>query len=404
MKYINNKLLIDKISVDRIIKTFGTPVYCYSYKQIKENILKFQKNFIKTKPLICFAVKANNNIRILSEIGKLGLGADVVSKGELLAALKSKIKPKKIVFSGVGKTYDEIMFATKKNILLINAESKSEIDTIVKIAKKTKRVIDIGIRLNPNVDAKTIKEITTGKNINKFGLNEKEVIELVNTYKNSKQINIKCLSVHIGSQITSHVPYIRMLKSVQKIIDKSNFAFEYIDLGGGMGINYELNAKTLNYSRYAKQVVKFIKKNNVKIILEPGRSIIGNTGYLLAKIIYIKKTRKINFIIINTGMNDLMRPALYKAYHRIIPTKKIQNKIFKRHDFVGPICETTDKFLSTKSYQKINEGDNIVICDVGAYGKVLSSNYNLRTNAYEILIKNSKVFKISKKISLENII
>ena len=403
MKYINNKLLIDKISVDRIIKKFGTPVYCYSYNQIKENISKFQKNFIKTKPLICFAVKANNNIRILKEIGKLGLGADVVSKGELLAALKSKIKPKKIVFSGVGKTYDEIMFATKKNILLINAESQSEIDTIVKIAKKTKRVIDIGIRLNPNVDAKTIKEITTGKNINKFGLNEKEVIELINIYKNSKQINIKCLSVHIGSQITSHLPYIRMLKSVQKIIDKSNFVFEYVDLGGGMGINYKINTQTLNYGRYAKQIVKFIKKNNVKIILEPGRSIIGNTGYLLSKIIYIKKTRKINFIIINTGMNDLMRPALYKAYHRIIPTKKIRNKIFKRHDFVGPICETTDKFLSTKSYQKLNEDDNIVICDVGAYGKVLSSNYNLRTNAYEILIKNSKVFKISKKISLENI-
>ncbi len=403
MKYNNNKLLIDKISVDRIIKKFGTPVYCYSYNQIKENISKFQKNFIKTKPLICFAVKANNNIRILKEIGKLGLGADVVSKGELLAALKSKIKPKKIVFSGVGKTYDEIMFATKKNILLINAESQSEIDTIVKIAKKTKRVIDIGIRLNPNVDAKTIKEITTGKNINKFGLNEKEVIELINIYKNSKQINIKCLSVHIGSQITSHLPYIRMLKSVQKIIDKSNFFFEYVDLGGGMGINYKINTQTLNYSRYAKQIVKFIKKNNVKIILEPGRSIIGNAGYLLSKIIYIKKTRKINFIIINTGMNDLMRPALYKAYHRIIPTKKIRNKIFKRHDFVGPICETTDKFLSTKSYQKLNEDDNIVICDVGAYGKVLSSNYNLRTNAYEILIKNSKVFKISKKISLENI-
>ncbi len=403
MKYNNNKLLIDKISVDRIIKKFGTPVYCYSYNQIKENISKFQKNFIKTKPLICFAVKANNNIRILKEIGKLGLGADVVSKGELLAALKSKIKPKKIVFSGVGKTYDEIMFATKKNILLINAESQSEIDTIVKIAKKTKRVIDIGIRLNPNVDAKTIKEITTGKNINKFGLNEKEVIELINIYKNSKQINIKCLSVHIGSQITSHLPYIRMLKSVQKIIDKSNFVFEYVDLGGGMGINYKINTQTLNYGRYAKQIVKFIKKNNVKIILEPGRSIIGNTGYLLSKIIYIKKTRKINFIIINTGMNDLMRPALYKAYHRIIPTKKIRNKIFKRHDFVGPICETTDKFLSTKSYQKLNEDDNIVICDVGAYGKVLSSNYNLRTNAYEILIKNSKVFKISKKISLENI-
>ena len=403
MKYINKRLSIEKIVIENIAKRYNTPTYCYSYKKLRENIRNFKRNFKSFSPLICFSVKSNTNVNLIREIGKFGLGADVVSMGELMLAIKAGIKPKKIVFSGVGKTYDEIMFATKKNILLINAESQSEIDTIVKIAKKTKRVIDIGIRLNPNVDAKTIKEITTGKNINKFGLNEKEVIELINIYKNSKQINIKCLSVHIGSQITSHLPYIRMLKSVQKIIDKSNFVFEYVDLGGGMGINYKINTQTLNYSRYAKQIVKFIKKNNVKIILEPGRSIIGNTGYLLSKIIYIKKTRKINFIIINTGMNDLMRPALYKAYHRIIPTKKIRNKIFKRHDFVGPICETTDKFLSTKSYQKLNEDDNIVICDVGAYGKVLSSNYNLRTNAYEILIKNSKVFKISKKISLENI-
>ncbi len=404
MLYNNNKLLIDKIAVGKIVKQFGTPTYCYSYNQLKENILKFQKNFNKVNPLICFAVKANNNTRILKEIAKLGLGADVVSKGELMVALKSKIDPKKIVFSGVGKTYQEIEFAVKKKVLLINAESQSEIETILKIARKINKVINIGIRLNPNVDANTIKEITTGKTSNKFGLVEKEVIGLINHYKKSKYLDIKCLSVHIGSQITSHIPYLKMLKTIQKIIDKAKFNFKYIDLGGGMGINYGENNQKLNYKKYSIQIDKFVKKNKVKVIFEPGRSIIGNTGYLLTKIIYIKKTNKINFIIVDAGMNDLMRPALYKAFHRIIPSIKNRNKVSKRHDFVGPICETTDKFLSMKSYQRLNEGDSIVICDVGAYGKVLSSNYNLRTRPKEILIKNSKVFRISKKETLQNII
>ncbi len=399
MLYRNNKLLIDKIAVHKIVKQFGTPIYCYSYNQLKENILKFQNNFKKINPLICFAVKANNNTKILKEIAKLGLGADVVSKGELMAALKSKIEPKKIVFSGVGKTYEEIEFAIKKKVLLINAESQSEIETILKIARKMNRVIDIGIRLNPNVDAKTIKEITTGKISNKFGLTEKELIRLINHYKKSKYLSIKCLSVHIGSQITSHIPYLKMLKAIKKIIYKAKFNFEYIDLGGGMGINYGENNQKLNYKKYSNQIDKLVKENKVKVIFEPGRSIIGDTGYLLAKIIYIKKTNRINFIIIDAGMNDLMRPALYKAFHRIIPSIKNRNKVFKRHDFVGPICETTDKFLSMKSYQKLNEGDSVVICDVGAYGKVLSSNYNLRVSPKEILIKNSKILEIKKKRS-----
>ena len=171
-----------------------------------------------------------------------------------------------------------------------------------------------------------------------------------------------------------------------------------------MGINYGENNQKLNYDKYSNQIDKFVKKNKVKVIFEPGRSIIGNTGYLLTKIIYIKKTNRINFIIVDAGMNDLMRPALYKAFHRIIPSIKNRNKVSKRHDFVGPICETTDKFLSIKSYQRLAEGDNVVICDVGAYGKVLSSNYNLRTSPKEILIKNSKIFVIRKKETLQNII
>tara|TARA_B100000401_G_scaffold408966_1_gene326119 strand:+ start:74 stop:1288 length:1215 start_codon:yes stop_codon:yes gene_type:complete len=404
MHYYKKKLLIDNVPVDKIIREFGTPTYCYSYNQLKENILKFKKYFNKFNPLICFAVKSNNNNKILKEIANLGLGADVVSIGELMAALKSNIHPNKIVFSGVGKTYDEIKFAVNKKILLINAESKSEIETILKIAKKNNRSVDIGIRLNPNIDARTIKEITTGKSSNKFGLVDKEIISLINYYKNSKFINIKCLSVHIGSQITSHLPYLKMLKAIQKIIDKCNFYFEYIDLGGGMGINYKKDEKKLNFKKYSERIYKFVKKNNTKIIFEPGRSIVGNAGYLLSKIIYIKKTRNINFIIIDAGMNDLMRPALYKAYHRIIPTKRNVNQIRKRHEFVGPVCETTDKFLSTKSFQKLNEGDNIVLCDVGAYGKTLSSNYNLRTSADEILIKNSKVKRIKRKEKLRDII
>ncbi len=404
MHYYKKKLLIDNVPVDKIIREFGTPTYCYSYNQLKENILKFKKYFNKFNPLICFAVKSNNNNKILKEIANLGLGADVVSIGELMAALKSNIHPNKIVFSGVGKTYNEIKFAVNKKILLINAESKSEIETILKIAKKNNRSVDIGIRLNPNIDARTIKEITTGKSSNKFGLVDKEIISLINYYKNSKFINIKCLSVHIGSQITSHLPYLKMLKAIQKIIDKCNFYFEYIDLGGGMGINYKKDDKKLNFKKYSERIYKFVKKNNTKIIFEPGRSIVGNAGYLLSKIIYIKKTRNINFIIIDAGMNDLMRPALYKAYHRIIPTKRNVNQIRKRHEFVGPVCETTDKFLSTKSFQKLNEGDNIVLCDVGAYGKTLSSNYNLRTSADEILIKNSKVKRIKRKEKLRDII
>ena len=405
MIYRNNKLLIDKISVNRIANQFGTPAYCYSYNKLKENILNFQKNFKKINPIICFAVKANNNLKILNEIAKLGLGADVVSKGELIAAMKAKINTQKIVFSGVGKTYEEIEFATKKKILLINAESKSEIETILKVAKKLNKRIDIGLRLNPNVNANTLKEITTGKISNKFGLTSQEVILLINYYKNSKYLNIKCLSVHIGSQIMSHIPYLKMLNAIQKIINRSKFNFEYVDLGGGMGINYGENKKKLNYKKYSEQIKKFIKKNNnIKIIFEPGRSIIGDTGYLIAKIIYIKKTNKINFIIVDAGMNDLIRPALYKAYHKIIPSEKSKYKVLKRHDFVGPICETTDKFLSVKSYQRLREGDIIIICDVGAYGKVLSSNYNLRASAKEILIKNSKIFEIKKKEKLKDII
>ncbi len=396
MKYFKKKLTIENVKVDYIAKKYGTPTYCYSYSELKKNINNFKNSFGSFSPLICFAVKSNTNVNLIREIKKFGLGADVVSMGELMMALKAGINPNKIVFSGVGKTFDEIGYAINKKIFLINAESESEIKQIEKIAKLKKKKIQIGIRLNPNTDAKTLSQISTGKKENKFGVNSKTFIKIINNYKNSKNIELKCLSVHIGSQILDHKPYKKMLKSISEILDKIEYRFEFIDLGGGMGISYNNQQKKLNYKKYYLAIKKFLNKYKSKIIFEPGRSIIGNTGTLISKIIYIKKSGKKNFIILDAAMNDLIRPALYGATHKIIPSLK-KNKISnENHEFVGPICESTDSFLSLKKFQELRENEIIAICDVGAYGMSLSSNYNLRPKPIELLIKGSKI-KIIKK-------
>ena len=403
MNYINKSFSIEKVKAQNLAKKFNTPIYCYSYEQLKKNIHNFKKNFKSFSPLICFAIKANSNVGLIREIKKLGLGADVVSVGEMMKALKAGINPKKIVFSGVGKTHAEISYAIDKKILLINAESRSEIIEIEKIAKSKKKIIDIGIRLNPNTDAKTLSQISTGKKENKFGVNEKTFFELIKYSKDSKNIELKCLSVHIGSQIVDHKPYEKMLKVVDRIIKKTSHKFQFIDLGGGMGISYN-NNKKLNYKKYSIAIKKFLKKNNSKIIFEPGRSLVGNIGVLISKIIYIKKNEKKDFIILDAAMNDLMRPALYGANHRIIPVLKT-NKISKKtYEFVGPICESTDKFSTLKKFQKLKEKDLIVICDVGAYGMSLSSNYNTRPKPIEILIKGSKINIIKKRQKLIDLI
>ena len=397
MKYINKRLTVEKVNFQRIAKKFGTPFYCYSYSKLKENVNKFKENFKSFSPLICFAVKSNTNVNLIREIKKFGLGADVVSLGELMMALKAGIKPNKIVFSGVGKTSSELNFAINKKILLINAESLSEIMEINRLAKLRNKKVRVGVRLNPNTDAKTLNQISTGKKENKFGVNKNTFHKIVNFCKSSKNIDLKCLSVHIGSQILDHKPYGKMLEAVSHILDKTNHQFEFIDLGGGMGINYSDKNKTLNYKKYNTAINNFLKKHKVKIIFEPGRSIIGNTGMLISKVIYIKDSGRKKFIILDAAMNDLMRPALYGAFHRTLPVIK-SNKISKKpYEFVGPICESTDKFITLKKFQKLEEKDLIAICDVGAYGMSLSSNYNLRPKPIELLIKGSKINVIRKR-------
>ena len=404
MNYKNNHFYIENVSTEKIAKKYGTPVYSYSLKKLKNNIQNFKNYFKSFNPLICFSVKSNSNLEILKQINKMGLGADVVSQGEMMKALRARINSKKIVFSGVGKTSKEISYAIDKKVLLINAESQSEIEEIQRIAKSKKKIVDIGIRLNPNTDAQTLSQISTGKKENKFGVGEKKFIELVNYIKSSNYIKLKCLSVHIGSQILSNQPYERMLKVVDRIIKKSAHKFEFIDLGGGMGISYEKKKNKLNYRKYNSAINKFLKNHKSKIIFEPGRSIIGDAGILISKVIYIKETNSKNFIILDAGMNDLMRPALYGAIHRIIPAIKNGQFSKKTFEFVGPICESTDKFSTLKNFQKLKEKDLIIICDVGAYGMSLSSNYNVRPKSMELLIKNSKIRIIKKRQKLDDII
>ena len=404
MRYKNNNYFIENISLDKLAIKYSTPLYCYSYNKLRSNIINFFTHFKKFSPLVCFAIKSNTNLNLIREIKNFGLGADVVSKGELMLALKAGINKKKIVFSGVGKTESELKFAIEKKILLINSESESEIKIIEKIAKKKNVVVNIGIRLNPNTDANTLKQISTGKKENKFGVDEKTFLKLVSVLRTTKNIKLKCLSVHIGSQITNHKPYEKMLKAIDKIINKAKFKFEYIDLGGGMGISYEKNQKKLDYKKYKSAIEKFLRKNNSKLIFEPGRSIIGNTAILISRVIYLKETSKKIFVILDAGMNDMMRPALYGAKHQILPAFKNKKKSKKSYEFVGPICETTDKFLSVSNFNKLKERDLIFISDVGAYGSSLSSNYNIRPKPSEILINKSKITILKKRQKLEDII
>ena len=395
-KYVGQKLFVEKVSTINIIKKNKTPFYLYSETQLRDNYLSFEENFKKVKPLICFAAKANTNLTILKILGKLGSGADVVSGGELLKVIKAGIKPNKIVFSGVGKNEDELILAIKKNILLINVESESEAKLINKLAKKFNRKVSIGIRINPNVDAKTHKNISTGKAENKFGLSIKNFIDFYRNIDKFRNLKIDAISVHIGSQILSDVPYKKTLGVIKKIITNLNIKLKYIDLGGGFGISYKKEEKKINLKKYSKLVYDFKKKLNCNIIFEPGRSLVGNTGILVTKIQYIKTGLNKNFIILDAGMNDFMRTALYDATHDIIPLFKNNQKSNGVIEFVGPICETTCKFVKYKKYQKVSENDFMAITDVGAYGSSLSSNYNTKPLIAEILVKKNK-FKVIKK-------
>ena len=313
MKYINKNLTIEKVNVQKIAKKFGTPTYCYSHKQLTENIKNFKKNFSSFSPLICFAVKSNTNVSLIREIRKLGLGADVVSMGELMMALKAGIDPKKIVFSGVGKTSEEIKLAIENNILAFNIESEDELIRIQEIAKSLNKKASISIRVNPDVNANTHPYISTGLKENKFGVSEESALNLYKKAKTMDAILIKGIDCHIGSQITDLKPFEDSVKKLIVLIDKleiEGIKIKHMDIGGGIGISYE-DEKTIAFDDYANAVSALTKGRGFKILLEPGRVIMADAGAILTKVEYVKKTQDKNFAIIDAAMNDLMRPSLY---------------------------------------------------------------------------------------------
>ena len=404
IRYKKNNLFVENVSVKKLASQIVTPFYLYSEGNIVENYKSFLNNFKRSKPLICFSVKANSNIQILKILKKMGSGADVVSGGELLKAIKSGIKPSKIVFSGVGKTEDEIKLAIKKNILLINVESENEAILINKISGQLKKRTSIGVRLNPDINAPTHKKISTGKAEDKFGLSKTNLISFCLKMNKFRNLRLDAISVHIGSQILNENPFKKTLKVLEEIIKKTKIKFKFVDLGGGFGITYKKNDQKLNLKSYSELVEKFKKKYNCNIIFEPGRAIIGNTALLVAKVQYLKKGSNKTFAILNAGMNDFMRTALYDAVHNILPIIKNSKKNNGPLEFVGPICETTCKFIKYKKYQKINQSDHVAIADVGAYGASLSSNYNTKPLIAEIIINKSKKRIIRKKQNLKNLI
>ena len=407
LKLKKNKLHINNIKLEKILKKRKTPFYLYSLNQIRQNVKHINSSFKNFSPLICYAVKANSNLSILKELKKNNLGADVVSVGELKLALKAGIKPNKIVFSGVGKTVEEIKFAIKKNILSINAESTNEIKLINDISKKLKKITNIGVRINPDIKAKTNRKIATGNKVNKFGISISEFLNVVKNKNKFQNIKIFLLSVHIGSQIKDINVYKKVLNLISKILIKLKnlkHTINCIDLGGGMGIPYFKHDKKFDFKKFGLEVSKFYRKERIKIIFEIGRFITGNSGHIISKVIYVKKIKDRFFIIIDTGMNDMARSAIYDTFHEIIPLYKRTKKFSKKVEFVGPICESSDTFGVYKNYSMLKEGDYVCITNCGAYGRTLSSNYNMRPLIEEVILNNKKIKTVRLRQRIEDLI
>ncbi|MBI5097711.1 MAG: diaminopimelate decarboxylase [Nitrospirae bacterium] len=396
--YKKSELCAENVPVRKMVEKFGTPLYIYSYKTLVRHYYAFENAFNGYPHIICFALKANSNTAILKTLAKEGCGADVVSGGELYLAMKAGIPANKIVYAGVGKTGDEIRYALKSGILMFNIESTDELKAVNKIAGESGIKAPIAFRVNPNINASTHPYISTGLKKHKFGIPMERAIENYRLARKMSNINIIGIHCHIGSQITKISPFIDALKKVlllSKKLKPYGINIKYLDIGGGLGITYR-NEVSPHPADIAKEIIPLISNNNFTLILEPGRSIVGNAGILVTKVLYLKKSFKKEFVIVDAGMNDLIRPSLYEAYHHILPVKK--NKRTEMHaDIVGPICESGDFFARERKINAPAHGDLLAVMSAGAYGFSMSSNYNGRLRPAEILVKESEYSVIRER-------
>ena len=403
LEYKDGELHLEGVSLKNLAKEYGTPLYVYSASYIRDRVRAYRRAF--PEALICYAVKANFNPSIIALAKEEGAGADVVSGGELYLALKAGVDPSKIVYAGVGKTVQEIEFAVKQDILMFNVESSMELDVLNDVGQSLGKKVRIAIRVNPDVDPKTHPYISTGMKKSKFGIDIKQAKKEYEYARKLKNLEIVGIHCHIGSQILDVSPYIEAVEKVVELywdLSKSGFDIKYLDLGGGLGIKYQPDQANPEPEDLAHAIMPSLKDVKAQIILEPGRSIVGNGGILITQVQFLKDKGHKHFVIVDAGMNDLIRPAIYSAYHHIVPVVERNSKYIKT-DVVGPICETGDFLALDREIPYVERGDYLAVLSAGAYGFAMSSQYNARPRACEVLVEKGSVKVIRKRETYDSV-
>ncbi|QQL45929.1 diaminopimelate decarboxylase [Sulfuriroseicoccus oceanibius] len=420
--YENGSLHCEGVDIASIAKQFGTPTYVYSKATLSDHYTRLDQAMAPVDHMVCYAVKANSNLAVINTLAKLGSGFDIVSAGELFRVIKAGGDPRRCTFAGVGKTVDELRYALENDIYSINVESLAELETINQVAGDMGKVAPVALRVNPNVDAKTHKYISTGKSENKFGIDFSRIeAAYADAAERLPNVKLHGLQMHIGSQLTSVDPFIEAVKKVAPLAAKlkETYGIEFFSIGGGVGIVYHEtlpsghpdwwtndspSASPLTIDRYAAAILPELKNLGLRILLEPGRLIAGNAGALVTKVLYTKKGDAKTFQIVDSGMGDLIRPALYEGHHDIVPVAEPTTDEKETIDVVGPICETGDFFVQNADLPKLEQGNLIALLSAGAYGFTMASNYNSRPLPAEVMVDGEQVHLIRKRQTLDDLI
>ncbi len=406
IKYKNNHLFVEELKVEDLAKEFETPLYIYSKNHFIKQYKDFENAFKNVNHKIFYAMKANFNLSVINTFVKLGSGVDANSEGELFRALKAGADPSKIILTSVGKTKNEIKLGLEHNVLMIKAESEEEIELINRIAAELNKVARVAIRVNPDVDAKTHPYISTGLSSNKFGVDSKTALTIYRRRKDFSNIQFTGIDMHIGSQITSIDPFVEAVQKLSELyfeIEKDGLKLSHFDIGGGIGVNYN-DEKLFTVDEFAEKTIPLFKKLNCEIIFEPGRFLTANGGILITEVLYNKKNGNKDFIVIDAAMNDLLRPSIYQAYHNVQPLEKFNARKEITADVVGPVCETGDYFTRDRKITEMKSGEFLSVMSSGAYGMVMSSNYNGRRRPAEILVDGDKCSLIRSRETFEHLI
>lgn len=403
--YQGDNFLCEEVSVSSIAERFGTPTYVYSRAAILDNFRRFEQRLSAVPNLICYSVKANSNLEVLSLLRHAGSGFDVVSGGELARVLRAGVDPERVVFSGVGKTEGEMDAALAAGILMFNVESAEELEALQARGQHLKKQARIAVRVNPDITAVTHPYVSTGQVIHKFGVPKECALDLYRRAAHSRHLNVCGVACHIGSQILEIAPFLKALDEILGIADAlraENIKVQYVDIGGGYGIRYA-DEQPLDLDRLMQEVAARLRPTPYRLIVEPGRAIVGDAGLLLTRVLYVKRNQQKNFVVVDAGMNDLLRPALYGSYHEIVPVHRSRDEKL-RADVVGPLCETGDFLAQDRALPSVRAGDPLAVLTAGAYGYALASNYNTRPRPAEVLVDGRRVRLIRRREKLEDLL